>query len=215
LVCLFSLALFPSLSIAKCIDCHIPTAIVKKEEPKRVTTLQEIAVGNARKYIGTQEKTGNNDGPEVETFLRYVGLPKGNPYCVAFALYNYHIAAEKTKQPDVFPKLARASLLYKACQKNPFAYKVIPANRVFLGIENLALGDIAIWAHGEATGNFAGHGGTIERQIAKNEFDDIEGNTGPGAKGSQREGDGVYRRTRKLDIGKTFQVVGFIRYIKG
>lgn len=36
------------------------------------------------KYIGVREATGNNDGFEVEMFLKSVGLEKGNSWCAAF-----------------------------------------------------------------------------------------------------------------------------------
>ncbi|SEN65675.1 hypothetical protein SAMN05216436_11989 [bacterium A37T11] len=37
--------------------------------------------------IGVREATGKNDGPEVEKYLRYIGLSKGNSYCGAFVCW--------------------------------------------------------------------------------------------------------------------------------
>ncbi|SEL99132.1 hypothetical protein SAMN05216436_10188 [bacterium A37T11] len=37
--------------------------------------------------IGVREKTGKNDGPEVEKYLRYIGLPKGYSYCAAYVCW--------------------------------------------------------------------------------------------------------------------------------
>jgi hypothetical protein len=174
-------------------------------------TLQTEAIKSAERYTYVREKTGKNDAPEIDLWLKYLGLPLGSPYCAAFALYNYHIAADKLKIQMPLPKIGRVSLLYKACQKNPYKYKTLSAKRVFLGIEKLEPGDLPAWAHGSAEGNFNGHTGIVLLQKDSETFNSIEGNTGPGAAGSQREGNGVFKRTRKLDIGKNFQVVGFIR----
>lgn len=37
--------------------------------------------------VGIRELTGNNDGKQVEIYLKYVGLPKGNPWCAAFVCW--------------------------------------------------------------------------------------------------------------------------------
>ncbi len=37
----------------------------------------------------------------------------------------------------------------------------------------------------------------------------IEGNTSSGTAGSQRDGDGVYRRLRCIEPGSYFRIVGF------
>ena len=37
--------------------------------------------------LGVKEKTNHNDGYYVEKFLKFVGLPKGNPWCAAFVSY--------------------------------------------------------------------------------------------------------------------------------
>lgn len=38
--------------------------------------------------VGVTEATGHNDG-EVEKYLRYVGLKKGDPYCAAYCSWVY------------------------------------------------------------------------------------------------------------------------------
>lgn len=38
--------------------------------------------------VGVVERTGNNDGLDVEKYLSYVGLPAGNPWCAAFVAWN-------------------------------------------------------------------------------------------------------------------------------
>lgn len=41
----------------------------------------------AGQQIGVREKTGNNDGVEVEAYLASTGTAKGNPYCAAFVYW--------------------------------------------------------------------------------------------------------------------------------
>ena len=104
-------------------------------------------------------------------------------------------------------------MLYRTCQKNPYKFEIITAKRAALGIASPKRGDLVCWSSGKVAGNdnWAGHLGLYVNQINNTSFRSIEGNTGPGAAGSQREGNGVFVRTRNLDIGKKFQVEGFIR----
>lgn len=38
----------------------------------------------AQSQMGVREATGNNDGPQVEAYLKSVGLKAGDPWCAAF-----------------------------------------------------------------------------------------------------------------------------------
>jgi hypothetical protein len=120
--------------------------------------------------IGVKEKTGNNDGKMVETYLHAVGLKKGAPWCAAFVSWLYKQAGLKEPHTgwsaDLFPK-------------GRLVKEVVPAN-VF-GIYFPRLGRIA-------------HCGLIERSHG-HWVQTIEGNTS--SEGS-REGDGVYRKLRHL-----------------
>ncbi len=55
--------------------------------------------------IGVRERH-TNSGPEVEQFLRYVNLPKGNPWCAAFVCWVYGRAGVGNPRsgwsPDLF-----------------------------------------------------------------------------------------------------------------
>ncbi len=57
--------------------------------------------------IGVREKTGKNDGPEVEKYLRYVGLGPGNAWCAALVSWTFGQAGfdqPKTAwSPALFP----------------------------------------------------------------------------------------------------------------
>src|ERR1700744_4024226 len=56
--------------------------------------------------VGVREKTNHNDGVRVETYLRYCGLDKGNPWCASFVCWIYGQAKVKNPQsgycPDIF-----------------------------------------------------------------------------------------------------------------
>ena len=120
--------------------------------------------------IGVREATGNNDGAQVEAFLKVINLPKGNPWCAAFVSWVFKQAAftkpRTAWSPVLFP-LARLTLTPK------------PAD--VLGIYSLKLKRIA-------------HCGLVERR-QNNWIISIEGNTNTD---NSREGDGVYRKWRHI-----------------
>ena len=59
-------------------DVYLPAITVTPEMHE--TPWMDIAIDQ----IGVTEETGNNDGPDVESYLQSTGLPSGNPWCGAF-----------------------------------------------------------------------------------------------------------------------------------
>lgn len=53
--------------------------LVRQTEELRVKFIQHAA-----QYVGVREKTGRNDGKEIERWLRVVGRKKGDAYCTAY-----------------------------------------------------------------------------------------------------------------------------------
>ncbi|SEN21334.1 CHAP domain-containing protein [bacterium A37T11] len=57
--------------------------------------------------IGIREKTGKNDGPDVEKYLRFIGLSKGFSYCAAYVCWCLHEAGIDNPKngwaPALFP----------------------------------------------------------------------------------------------------------------
>lgn len=133
-------------------------------------TIRTRLVRIAQNEIGVRERTGNNDGPRVEDYLRSVGLKKGQPWCAAFVSWVYAKAGYSKPRsgwsPDLFPsaRLARSAL---------------PGN--ILGVYFKNLKRIA-------------HVGLIIKQDGDLLYS-VEGNTN--VEGS-REGDGVYRKIRHI-----------------
>lgn len=170
-------------------------------------TLQERVIENSSKYLQVRELHNDNRSPHIDQWLRYLGLPPGLSYCAAFTIWNYHEAGFN------LPKYGRVASLWKTCQARELTYKTFDAEAVSMKIERLHPGDIPVWAHGRinAARDFNGHTGIVLRQLDRTAFLSREGNTMPSNAGNQREGGGVYDRTRGLGFGSSFKVVGFIR----
>lgn len=170
------------------------------------STLQERVITNSAKYLHVRELHNDNRGPEIDVWNRYLGLPMGSPYCAAFGIYNYHEVGYN------LPRQGRCATLWRVCQANEVRYKTFSAEDVSMGIETIAPADGVIWRNGNGVGqNWNGHFGLALGQKDRNAFRDREGNTMPSNAGDQREGGGVYDRTRSLGFGSPFRVVGFIR----
>jgi len=177
----------------------------------RAADLPETAVKNAHQYLKLREKTGNNDSPEIDRMLAYLGLPKHLSWCAAFSIYNYYQAAEALHVKQPFPKYGRVAMLRQACINNPLKYRYITADEVRLGSVYLSSGDLPLWAHGTIRGgDFNGHTGLVIQQLSPRSFQSIEGNTSSGSKGSQNNGNGVFIRERQISPG-TFRILGFCR----
>lgn len=173
--------------------------------------LPQAATVNAYRYLDLRERTNNNDAPEIDRFLAYLGLPKGLSWCAAFAIYNYKEASDVLRVRQPFPRLGRVSMLRQACISNPIKYRYITADEVRLGSVQLRPGDLPLWAHGTVRGgDFNGHTGLVIKQLSTRKISTIEGNTMPGPGGNQREGGGVYIRERVINPG-TFRILGFCR----
>lgn len=128
--------------------------------------------------IGVRELTGNNDGLQVETYLRSVKLNKGNAWCAAFVSWVYQqcsvINPKSGWCPNWFPV---DKVVYKISQP--------PINR-----ETPQTGDMfGIYFSNK---NRIAHVGFIYEWSDKYAVT-IEGNTNDAG---SREGDGVYKKRR-------------------
>ncbi|WP_212005741.1 CHAP domain-containing protein [Chitinophaga sp. HK235] len=131
---------------------------------------------------GVREATGKNDGPAVEKYLKSVGLPAGYSWCMAFVYWCVQQAAIAQKVAN--PLKCTGGVLYQWNE------------RPGLRVQTPAAGDIFIMDYGKG----AGHTGFVVA-VRGDVIDTIEGNTNSGG---SREGDGVYRRTRKIASMKGF-----------
>jgi len=128
--------------------------------------------------IGVREKTGNNDGVDVEKYLKSTGLGKGNPWCAAFVHWCLNQAGIKNNitawSPTAYDK---NKIVYKNGWKKEFK----PGHVFTLYYANLKR---------------IGHTGFVNKKVNSTVVETVEGNTNP--EGS-REGGGVYKRKRSLN----------------
>lgn len=154
----------------------------------------------AESYVGVMEIGGNNQGPEVEEFQKSVnGIADGQPWCMDFVQFcvkqvenNFNWAARIKRSESVISVWMGAEV-YKR--------KALPSR-----------GAIAIW---QKIGTAHGHCGIVVKVMNDGKtFETVEGNTSPG-KTVEREGDGVYEKTRLLSSKSnvqlgTMRLLGFL-----
>lgn len=168
------------------------------------SALTKAVIDFAITQIGVREKPlGSNRGPEVDDYLRAVGLnPAGGSFawCVAFTYFCYQKAAEALGLPNPHIKTARVLDHWNLAGKKAKVARVTTVKAV----ANPGLvkpGSLIILDFGQG----AGHSGIV-KEVANGRLVTIEGNTNDGG---SREGIGVFQRdSRKIaKINK-----GFIDY---
>ena len=164
------------------------------------TPLITRALDFAITQIGViEDPRGSNGGPEVEMYLKSVGLDSGHPWCAAFVYWCFERASQALHRTN---PLVRTAGVYSHWQRaKQLGIRCISASdaRIHIGL----VGPGLIFCIG--TGGGHGHTGLVER-VAAGKLTTIEGNTDDSG---NREGIGVFRKTgRKLsDIN-----LGFIDY---
>ena len=144
-------------------------------------TLSEHALAIAVENNGVQEiPRGSNSGPDVNAFLKSVGLTPGYPWCMAFVYWCVDQACKELDIPNPLLKTGGALREWNetTCRK--------------LTIRDSALkaGDIFIMSFGKGTG----HAGFVQK-VAGGLIYTIEGNTN---QNGSREGYEVAQRQRIL-----------------
>lgn len=129
--------------------------------------------------IGVREATGHNDGTQVEQYLRYTGLGKGNAWCAAFVCWVLGKAGvENPKTAWAASLFPNDKLIWK--QGKPLTTGNTQRATIF-GIYFPSLKRIA-------------HCGFIDHWGEK-EVITVEGNTNDSG---SSDGDGVYRKRRPI-----------------
>lgn len=151
-----------------------------------MTPLANASLQSAQSQIGVTEiPKGSNAGPEVEIYLRSVGLGKGFAWCMAFVFWNVLQASTKLKMSNPLKKTGGVLAQWNALA--PTLKSTTPM-----------AGDIFIMDFGKGVG----HTGFVEKVEGLN-IHTIEGNTNDDG---SREGYAVCNRTRKIS-----SIKGFIR----
>lgn len=151
----------------------------------------------AKGFVGVREE-GNNKGYWVERFLASCGLRGGAQWCATFVNFCLDSAGVKGL-PNTRSGLARNFIT-----KN----KTISAKKVLETNMELPAGTIIVWRRGTTP---FGHAGLVEIWKGRSGTT-IEGNTSSGERGSQNDGDGVYRRRRTINPTNYFRITDFVVY---
>lgn len=150
-------------------------------------TLAERSLQIALTNEGVSEKPkGSNSGPEVNIYLRSVGLGPGYAWCMAFV---YWCVSQAAKELDLVNPLIKTAGVLR--QWNETTLRKLP-NRAAA----VKPGDIFIMEFGHGTG----HTGFVEKVVGGLAYT-IEGNTNDDG---SREGYEVARRTRTISSLKGF-----------
>lgn len=150
------------------------------------------ALDIATTQIGVREKGSSNSGPQVDQYLKSVGLTPGFPWCMAFVYWCYNQAAQASGVTNFL--IRTGGVMHQWNEQQP-TRKII-LDKVLKNQTLIQPGAVFIMDHGKGTG----HTGLVEK-IHGSFIDTIEGNTND--EGS-REGVEVCRRTRRLSSIKGF-----------
>ena len=151
----------------------------------------------AQGFVGVKEVGGKNRGFWIDRWNKNAGIGVGNPYCATFG--KFVLDSSRAIAPIIRSPLATAWL----SRRN----MTISAKDVYFGMASVPIGSCVIWRNGET---ISGHFAFLVKWLKKNVLYTIEANTSSGVKGSQRDGDGVYNRTRTLSPFAYFRIEGFV-----
>ena len=165
-------------------------------EPVRV---RPAHLDTALAYVGTVERGGANRGPRVERYLRSVGLGPGNPWCAAYVSYVLDAAGVRA------PLDGRRRVIRSGLASRFVTARSIRASEALRGVKPVPPGAVVVWRRGNGPYGHAGF--AVDWDGASGET--VEGNTSSGRAGSQRDGDGVWRRQRRITPGSYFRIVSF------
>ena len=152
------------------VSCQIQAQI-------QTSPLRDKLVTCADRYIGIREKTGNNDGLEVEAILRNVGLGKGYAWCAALQAQIFDDAGIKNPHSAYCPHWFRTNVVYRRDKPSPVPFVAKKGQSAGLFIQSKGR---------------VGHIGMIYAESKWN-YSLKEGNTN--AAGSD-EGEGAYNKIR-------------------
>lgn len=158
-------------------------------------------IAEARRWVGTTERGGDNKGQLVELWQKSVdGKSDSESWCMSFVQYQMawtdKLFLEIVGETN-FTKIFKSEHCLTVWNKTPKELRSdIPKP-----------GAIAIW---RKKGTLSGHCGIVSSIVPSyRKFHCIEGNTGPGD-GVVREGDGVYEKSRSMDGAGNMELLGFL-----
>lgn len=143
--------------------------------------------------LGIREKQPNS-GPDVEKYLHYVNLSKGNPWCAAFVCWVYGQAGIDNPRTGWSPGLFTAKNVIWTRMKLKVESGTLKASAQ----SSMPIGHIGLPTTGDVFGIYFPEKGRIAHVGFIDQWGDswlitVEGNTN---ESESSEGDGVYRKRR-------------------
>lgn len=171
----------------------------------KAKAFRPIMLYAARSLVGIREKTGNNDGREIELIQETVGGHSGEPYCIGGVQSVLAFAETVTGEQSPIPVTELATGLWNSAPKL-LRVKRVPAPMA-----------IAIWQDLDSKGKkkIFGHGELVE-SAASTFWNGIGFNTsGASYPGGPviREGNGVYFTKRNYENTAKRILLGFLKPI--
>jgi hypothetical protein len=145
--------------------------------PSVAEDLRSKLVSVAESQVGVREKTGKNDGKEVEKYLHTTGLGKGYAWCAAFLTWCHNEVNIPNPKSAYSPDWFRSNVVYERMQLKDMGFISKPGQVFGLYFESKRR---------------IAHVGMITGET-KFSYNTIEGNTNDGG---SRDGDGVYKMIR-------------------
>jgi hypothetical protein len=140
-------------------------------------------VNIASSYSYVREYQGNNRSPEIDSFLKDLGLPVGLAWCMAYVQRCWKDTSRIYKGPNPMPKgVARVSTFLKIANQNPFVWRIKTAKSLMNGSSTSKVGDMTIHISGRGvlpSENFNGHIEIVSQRVSTMSNWTWGGNTGP------------------------------------
>jgi len=155
-------------------------------------TVQDKLILFAEDQLGTTE-TKANRGSKIDEWNNALGLPLGSSYCASFV--SFALDSANAQIPAVRSGVAQKYITNRS----------ITSGRVSTG-RTIPAGSLVIWKRGDT---WMGHVGIVVEDWKGGSGKTIEANTSPSNSGSQSNGDGVYRKNRKLSPTSYFRITHF------
>ena len=175
-------------------------------------------------YVREQKPRNGNRSPEIDSWLKYIGLPPGLSYCITFDIYCIGKTFEEKGKRCPVPKIGHCGRFLKSVKADKYAYTIYTPKQVELGIVPVKPADMLIWSHNktihtEKSYYWPGHAEFIESKKLRTSVNTIGANTtGVDSINSQREQSGksgpiggVWRKTRKLGAYAPFNPEAIVR----
>ena len=186
-----------------------PTGASSSEVPEEDSLSHLAHLESALEFADIKEEPINsNRGPAVDQFLDAVGLKpagtdKGPPWCAAFVAFCLNDTDNVVSPPkQVRTAWARGYIIRSGIA----THKSIRMQEVLRGTVKIEPGTLVIWKAKPDPEDVSGHIGMVVEWDDNCKGEDfcsgktIEGNTSSGRQGSQRDGGGVYQRTRTIHL---------------